>query len=87
MPRYASLSDLPKGAVVGTSSLRRTAQLLALFPDLHFESVRGNLNTRLSKLDGSTDGGGEGHRYGHAPHTLYTLHGGWVHAWVQQLMM
>ena len=48
-----SLSELPAGSVVGTSSLRRTAQLLALYPDLVFESVRGNLNTRLAKLDNS----------------------------------
>jgi hydroxymethylbilane synthase len=50
-PRFASLQDLPAGACVGTSSLRRAAQLLALRPDLRIESLRGNLDTRLRKLD------------------------------------
>jgi len=45
------LADLPKGAKVGTSSLRRAAQLRKLRPDLMVESVRGNLDTRLRKLD------------------------------------
>jgi len=45
------LSDLPPGARVGTSSLRRSAQLRKLRPDLVIESVRGNLDTRLRKLD------------------------------------
>ena len=45
------LADLPPGAKVGTSSLRRAAQLRALRPDLEVESVRGNLDTRLRKLD------------------------------------
>lgn len=45
------LADLRPGAKVGTSSLRRTAQLLALRPDLQIESVRGNLDTRIRKLD------------------------------------
>lgn len=45
------LSDLPSGARVGTSSLRRSAQLRKLRPDLTIESVRGNLDTRLRKLD------------------------------------
>jgi hydroxymethylbilane synthase len=45
------LSELPKGASVGTSSLRRAAQLRAVRPDLKIESVRGNLDTRLRKLD------------------------------------
>jgi hydroxymethylbilane synthase len=45
------LADLPKGAHVGTSSLRRSAQLRKLRPDLVVESVRGNLDTRLRKLD------------------------------------
>ena len=45
------LADLPKGARVGTSSLRRSAQLRKLRPDLVIESVRGNLDTRLRKLD------------------------------------
>jgi hydroxymethylbilane synthase len=49
--RYASLDDLPLGAVVGTSSLRRMALLRALRPDLKIEALRGNLDTRLRKLD------------------------------------
>ena len=50
-PRYGSLQELPHGAVVGTSSLRRAAQLLGLRPDLRIEPLRGNLDTRLRKLD------------------------------------
>ncbi len=49
--RYASLAELPQGALVGTSSLRRVAQLKALRPDLRIEPLRGNLDTRLRKLD------------------------------------
>ena len=49
--RYATLADLPQGAVVGTSSLRRVVQLLARRPDLRIEPLRGNLDTRLRKLD------------------------------------
>jgi hydroxymethylbilane synthase len=49
--RYAALTDLPPGAVVGTSSLRRIVQLAALRPDLRLEPLRGNLDTRLRKLD------------------------------------
>ena len=45
------LDDLPAGAIVGTSSLRRQCQLLAKRPDLVVESLRGNVNTRLDKLD------------------------------------
>src|SRR5579863_6045863 len=45
------LADLPHGARVGTSSLRRSAQLRRLRPDLAIESIRGNLDTRLRKLD------------------------------------
>ncbi|MEB3211407.1 MAG: hydroxymethylbilane synthase [Leptolyngbyaceae bacterium] len=45
------IADLPDGTVVGTSSLRRLAQLRHHFPHLVFKDVRGNLNTRLSKLD------------------------------------
>ena len=45
------LADLPAGAKVGTSSLRRSAQLRRLRPDLVIESIRGNLDTRLRKLD------------------------------------
>ncbi|MFC3852225.1 hydroxymethylbilane synthase [Salinispirillum marinum] len=48
---YARLEDLPSGAVVGTSSLRRQAQLLAWRPDLTIEFLRGNVGTRLGKLD------------------------------------
>ena len=49
--RHGSLAELPPGAVVGTSSLRRIVQLLALRPDLRIEPLRGNLDTRLRKLD------------------------------------
>ena len=49
--KYACLEDLPPGAVVGTSSLRREAQLHANFPHLAVTSLRGNLDTRLRKLD------------------------------------
>jgi hydroxymethylbilane synthase len=49
--KYASLDDLPPGAVVGTSSLRREAQLHARYPYLAVTSLRGNLDTRLRKLD------------------------------------
>ena len=48
---YANLASLPQGAVVGTSSLRRMALLRALRPDLKIEPLRGNLDTRLRKLD------------------------------------
>ncbi|WP_282273311.1 hydroxymethylbilane synthase [Stenotrophomonas sp. PS02298] len=48
---YASLDALPQGACVGTSSLRRQAQLRALRPDLTLRDLRGNVNTRLAKLD------------------------------------
>lgn len=50
-PRYASLDALPQGAVVGTSSLRRVVLLRAQRPDLRIEPLRGNLDTRLRKLD------------------------------------
>lgn len=46
-----SLSDLPRGARVGTSSLRRQAQLLAARPDLRIEALRGNVDTRVRRLD------------------------------------
>ena len=49
--RFASLKQLPQGALVGTSSLRRVVQLRALRPDLRIEPLRGNLDTRLRKLD------------------------------------
>src|ERR1700688_3550550 len=48
---YASLADLPPGAVVGTSSLRRQALIAARFPALVVKPLRGNLDTRLAKLD------------------------------------
>jgi hydroxymethylbilane synthase len=48
---YAALDDLPHGARVGTSSLRRQCQLTTLRPDLEILSLRGNVNTRLAKLD------------------------------------
>jgi hydroxymethylbilane synthase len=50
-PKYQCVGDLPQGATVGTSSLRRKAQLLRLRPDLNIVSLRGNLDTRLQKLD------------------------------------
>jgi hydroxymethylbilane synthase len=49
--RYASLDALPPGSIVGTSSLRRQAQLLTRRPDLEIRFLRGNVNTRLAKLD------------------------------------
>lgn len=48
---YNNLADLPQGAVVGTSSLRRQCQLMAKYPHLMVKSLRGNVGTRLSKLD------------------------------------
>src|SRR4051794_33162004 len=50
-PGFESLAALPHGARVGTSSLRRVVQLRALRPDLQIEPARGNLDTRLRKLD------------------------------------
>ena len=50
-PAGATLENLPEGAVVGSSSLRRQAMLLAARPDLTIRPVRGNVNTRLAKLD------------------------------------
>lgn len=49
--RYARLEELPEGAVVGTSSLRREAQLRARYPHLVIKPLRGNVQTRLAKLD------------------------------------
>lgn len=49
--KYASFEELPLGAVIGTSSLRRKAQLLAARPDLQIMDLRGNVDTRLRKLD------------------------------------
>lgn len=48
---YKTLADLPDGSVVGTSSVRRSAQLKKHFPGLIYTSVRGNIQTRLQKLD------------------------------------
>ncbi len=50
-PRAGSLADLPAGAAVGTSSLRRIAQLRHLRPDVAVKDLRGNVDTRLRKLD------------------------------------
>jgi hydroxymethylbilane synthase len=55
----ARLEDLPRGAVVGTSSPRRQAQIRALRPDLDIESLRGNVDTRLRKLDAGQVSGAE----------------------------
>ena len=53
---HVKLMDLPKGAIVGTSSLRRSAQLLLLRPDIEIKWIRGNVDTRLQKLqDGEYD--------------------------------
>ena len=49
--KYDSFAQLPEGAVLGTSSLRRKAQLLAVRPDLKIVDLRGNVDTRLRKLD------------------------------------
>ncbi|KAL4746959.1 porphobilinogen deaminase, dipyromethane cofactor binding domain-containing protein [Aspergillus terricola var. indicus] len=48
---YTSLATLPAGAVVGTSSVRRSAQLRRLYPHLRFANLRGNVETRLAKVD------------------------------------
>lgn len=48
---YKLLKDLPAGAIVGTSSIRRLSQLIKNYPHLRFELVRGNIQTRLNKLD------------------------------------
>ncbi|KAI1263618.1 porphobilinogen deaminase [Xylariaceae sp. FL1019] len=49
--KYKSLADLPEGAVVGTSSVRRMAQIRRRYPKLRFLDMRGNIDTRLKKLD------------------------------------
>lgn len=55
--KACQLDSLPEGAVIGTSSLRRLAQLRHYYPHLTFKDIRGNLNTRLGKLDaGEYDG-------------------------------
>lgn len=56
LPATTQLAALPAGSLIGTSSVRRTAQLRRLYPHLRFESVRGNVGTRLRKLDESTPG-------------------------------
>ena len=48
---FQSLEDLPQGARLGTASLRRGAQVLALRPDLHIEPLRGNVGTRMQRLE------------------------------------
>ncbi|MDX1808275.1 MAG: hydroxymethylbilane synthase [Sulfurospirillaceae bacterium] len=54
--KYATLDDLPKGAIIGTTSLRRRMQLLETRPDLKIKNLRGNVNTRIRKLkDGEFD--------------------------------
>lgn len=55
--RFATIDDLPEGAIVGTSSLRRQCQIRKYRPDLQIRDLRGNVNTRLAKLDkGEYDG-------------------------------
>ncbi len=49
--KYASIKDLPEGAIVGTASLRRRAQLASIRPDVRFTLLRGNVGTRLQKLN------------------------------------
>lgn len=49
--QFSHLNELPEGAIVGTASLRRQCQLLAIRPDLQIRTLRGNVGTRLSKLD------------------------------------
>ena len=49
--KFSAIEELPKGAVIGTSSLRRAAQILNLYPHLRIENLRGNVDTRLKKLD------------------------------------
>lgn len=55
-PKWKTLDDLPMGAKIGTSSLRRQAQLKALRPDLELVNVRGNVQTRLSKIGSECEG-------------------------------
>ena len=49
--KFSAIEKMPKGAVIGTSSLRRSAQILSFFPNLKVENLRGNVDTRLKKLD------------------------------------
>ncbi|KAL9087706.1 MAG: hypothetical protein Q9159_003518 [Coniocarpon cinnabarinum] len=53
LPEGTTLSSLPRGSTIGTSSVRRSAQLKRLYPHLKFKNVRGNIGTRLRKLDES----------------------------------
>ena len=48
---FQTFDELPNGAIIGTSSLRRAAQILTLRPDLQIKNLRGNVDTRLKKLD------------------------------------
>ncbi|RXJ82367.1 hydroxymethylbilane synthase [Arcobacter sp. F2176] len=48
--KYASITDLPKGAIIGTTSLRRRMELKLLRPDIELKDLRGNINTRIAKL-------------------------------------
>ncbi|CAN8096090.1 unnamed protein product [Discula destructiva] len=54
--KYKTLADLPEGAVVGTSSVRRAAQLRRRFPGLRFQDMRGNIDTRMRKCDDASLG-------------------------------
>lgn len=54
--KASRVEELPQGAVIGTSSLRRAAQLLAVRPDLQIKDIRGNVDTRLRKLDDPAQG-------------------------------
>jgi hydroxymethylbilane synthase len=71
-PRYrgCKLKDLPAGSMIGTSSVRRVAQLKRRYPHLQFTSVRGNLNTRFLKLDDPTRAASEGKGDGTEYHAL-----------------
>lgn len=51
LPQETTLSTLPAGSTIGTSSIRRSAQLRRMYPDLKFADLRGNVGTRLAKLD------------------------------------
>src|SRR5512138_1056065 len=76
-PRHGGLERLPRGARVGTSSLRRAAQLRALRPDLRIEVVRGNVETRLRKASEGLDAVVLAHaglrRLGLAQHATYVF--------------
>ena len=71
LPSATTLSSLPENSTIGTSSVRRSAQLKRLYPHLRFQSVRGNVNTRLRKLDESVleESRGSGARQGES-HTV-----------------